>query len=285
MFYDNGIIVADWQRGIGKEGDWGERLNSELIHKLSGLPVAHIKDVTGWQNRPVFRVIGGNLKSLSDNDIIWGMGLSGPAYEAEKIPSQICAVRGPLTRERLMDVGIACPEIYGDPAVLYPLIFRPEVQPQHDFGIILDGGEASGIGSIELPASGSVLHIDICGGLQEVVRSILSCKIIVSASLHGIICAHAYGLPAYWMTADDPPHGNFEFLDYFRSIGWDEVEPTRLSAEWRMQFGSLVEPDRPMVNGLMLIDSCPFLSSTRKQHWKGKLVRGKAGRLRGTIFH
>ena len=69
------------------------------------------------------------------NSIIWGTGCIDKGMIGEK-PSKVYAVRGPLTREELLKKGIECPEVYGDPALLYPMIYNPKVEKKYKWGII-----------------------------------------------------------------------------------------------------------------------------------------------------
>ena len=55
--------------------------------------------------------------------------------------------------------------------------------------------------------------------IESVICEILSCKYILSTSLHGIIVSHAYGIPALWMEKGYIDTDGFKFNDYFSSVG------------------------------------------------------------------
>ena len=50
---------------------------------------------------------------------------------------------------------------------------------------------------------------------SAVIRDIASCGAILSSSLHGLVVADSYGIPAAW-TSGSPPltGGDFKFQDY-----------------------------------------------------------------------
>jgi pyruvyltransferase len=121
-------------------------------------------------------------------------------------------VRGPLTREFLMDIGIDVPEIYGDPALLLPLLF-PELEPSPmiDYIVIPHISEITLVDEIDniiLPT----LH------WKEVVAKILESKFVISSSLHRIILAEAFGIPARLLriTQNEPL---FKYADYYAGTG------------------------------------------------------------------
>lgn len=63
--------------------------------------------------------------------------------------------------------------------------------------------------------------------IEEVVNKITACEYIVSSSLHGIIIAHTYGIPALWFRHNKFDDG-FKYLDYFSSVQLEEYEPLNM---------------------------------------------------------
>lgn len=58
---------------------------------------------------------------------MWGAGVIDDAKELPAHPKKVLAVRGPLSRKYLLDRGIECPAVYGDPALLVPKVYHPSV--------------------------------------------------------------------------------------------------------------------------------------------------------------
>lgn len=71
--------------------------------------------------------------------------------------------------------------------------------------------------------------------LRSVVDQITSCERIVSTSLHGVIVANAYGIPARWAVVSDASEAisgdGTKFEDYFRSVGLPVQEPLVLTRD------------------------------------------------------
>lgn len=160
--------------------------------------------------------IGSILHFAKNNDVIWGCGKNG------KIPDDFCefqkldvrAVRGPKTREFLLSKGIPCPEIYGDPALLLPLLF-PDLKPQptRDFIVIPNLNEIR----IFRHFSNLVVPTE---DPWKVIDAILSAKLVISSSLHGLIVAEAFRIPAVYIRLSEI-ESLFKYEDYYLGTGRD----------------------------------------------------------------
>lgn len=62
------------------------------------------------------------------------------------------------------------------------------------------------------------------------IDQILSCEMILSSSLHGIIVADAYGVPNLWckFTDYEAPGKGFKFKDYYLSVGKSIKNPVHI---------------------------------------------------------
>jgi len=280
------IIAATWPDGAGVAENWGDALNPVLLGGLSSMSVVNAKYIHGWNDRPVFRAIGSSLASARPNNVIWGTGFINENCTLKHAPAAISAVRGPRTQRRLIELGFPAPDALGDPAILYPLLYWPEIEQRFDVGIIQHFREYGQIPPARFPDGTSVLHIDIRSGIRKVVDAILSCRRIVSSSLHGVIGAHAYGVAAQWLKASDLPLGDdFKFLDYFESIGHDTVDPALPDSDGGIAPCS--SPDRPavIIDGEKLLRVCPFMSQDRRSHFQRRIRSLRAAGRRGSIFN
>ena len=260
-------IVVNWPINPAVVRNWGDKLNPELVTALSGRPTLNGLDPRRDPQAPLHFVIGSGLAFAQERSVVWGSGFIAGDRTLLERPAKICAVRGPLTHARLRQLDMPCPEVFGDPAVLYPLFYLPQVECRFDFGLIQHCRETGVIPLPILADGASVRLIDIRGGLHEVVDAILSCRHILSSSLHGIIAAHSYGVPASWVRFSDKPKGDgFKFKDYWASIGRPEVEPL----EWDptrplLDDGRWSTPGNAVLDLYALLRACPFIDATRQE--------------------
>lgn len=125
-------------------------------------------------------------------------------------------VRGPITRNNLLASGGHCAPVYGDPAMLLPLLCH-ESRKRYDLGIVPHYSD------YELVKNMYPNHrvIDVLRwDPLEVAREITECRSIVSSSLHGIICAHAFGIPVAWTKFGHAIKGDdVKFYDHYTALG------------------------------------------------------------------
>lgn len=124
-------------------------------------------------------------------------------------------VRGPITRNRILELGGNCPKIYGDPALLLPKIYNPTIDKSFDVGYVPHNVDYKIISQ----KYNNVINLRT-KNYKSVIDNILKNKKIVSSSLHGVIVAHAYGIPAAWVKSINNLKGDdVKFEDYFLSVG------------------------------------------------------------------
>lgn len=124
-------------------------------------------------------------------------------------------VRGPLTRNKVIKEGGTCPKLYGDPALLLPK-FCEESEKEYDVGIIPHYSHYRNFKK-KYPRHNIINLVN--PDPLEVAKEITKCRKIISTSLHGIICAHAYGIPAARILGHKKLFGDgSKFEDYYASV-------------------------------------------------------------------
>lgn len=173
--------------------------------------------------------VGSVMSKVRPNDKVWGTGIIKQGIIRAPKGTKFLAVRGKMTREMLR--GTTIPEVYGDPGLLLPLMYAPQVEKKYDIGFIphyvdkpkFKIPERLGLESI---ADKKTTIIDVALPWKEFVDRVLECEMIVSSSLHGIVIAEAYGIPAMWAVYSGKVIGNgFKFRDYLTGTGREKQNP------------------------------------------------------------
>jgi pyruvyltransferase len=251
--------------------NWGDALNPVLIQHLSGLKPFRIKNYSIIiKNDPIYTVIGSILgwpilkkDKILKNTIIWGSGFIAESERLSGTPKQICAVRGPLTRGNLLKSGIQCPEIFGDPALLFKYIYKPIKTKKYKLGIIPHHYDKGNTLLDIFRHDPLIKIIDIENPINNFIDDICSCRCVASSSLHGIIAADTYDIPSVYVKFSDNVAGDgFKFRDYFESVGRSDTEPLIITEQTTIdtihEFRSTYKID---IDLRELLDACPFYNN------------------------
>lgn len=206
----------------------GDALSAVMVAGLAMRPVVHCALAS---QRPILRMaaVGTIGHSLAGGEVIvWGTGTSsysnpfaGPDRVLYTTPPNtklvITATRGPISRRILGEENAVGPAVYGDPVWLLPRMFAPPVRKKYELGVILHLSDLSAR-SPNAPPKPDARRYDIPDALArdvvlintvtdisaEALRArlelILSCKRIVSSSLHGMVIAESYGIPSLYFS-------------------------------------------------------------------------------------
>jgi pyruvyltransferase len=137
-----------------------------------------------------------------------------------------------MTRAALLNSGIECPEVYGDPALLLPRFHNRGVEKKYSLGVVphyvdknhpwVRAARRRGVHIIDVQQENPL----------DVVDDIRRCRAIASSSLHGLVVADAYGIPSAQLVLTGRVWGGqFKFNDYFLSVGRPRHQPLRVS-QW-----------------------------------------------------
>ena len=251
-----------------KHKNWGDDLNLHLLKLITGkyIYVANKSLLHRFFKIKNYSCIGSILGMFEDEKTeIWGAGFISESTTLRQTPFKIHSVRGKLTRAKLLEQGVDCPENYGDPALLVSRFYKAKPIGKYKIGIIphyVDWG----IGYIREFASNhkEVLLIDVAHYEKwtDICDMIVSCDLVISSSLHGLIVSDSYGIPNNWVEFSDKVVGNgFKFLDYFSSVMRPETSPLIIQNESQLElllYKSAVPPSCAQIDFDVILDTCPF---------------------------
>lgn len=220
------LYVSSWvnlQNGSLHKRNFGDELNLYLLNEISNYNIRFYNRFFHLPHKN-YLVIGSLIENFSNKkSIVWGSGaLNGISGSLKEPPASIKAVRGKLTRDFLTKEGVECPEIYGDPALLLPYIYKPQVEKKWSVGIIphIYDYKCSIIEELTNNDKYHLIHFDKYSDWRDVIDEIASCVFILSSSLHGLILSDAYKIPNLWIvfSGNSNKQGSFKYHDYYSSV-------------------------------------------------------------------
>ena len=229
--------------GQGRAAQFWHRMDPN-IGDLLAAPIAQatLGIETTWVGR-TFRGkllgLGSIAKHVQEGDLLAGCG----SIEDEEITlprtARVAWLRGPLTRRCFG--GGPVPEIYGDPGLLLADVIPIEPKRSETIGVIPHLVDRETRRAAELHEDVSI--IDVRASTGDFLQMLCACRVILSSSLHGIIFAESYGIPALWIVPHpDMKGGRFKFDDYYLGTGRAIRDPVSLDSGLEVARSGMVLP-------------------------------------------
>ncbi|MBX2959491.1 MAG: polysaccharide pyruvyl transferase family protein [Flavobacteriales bacterium] len=264
--FSNSIVL--WWHNNDGTFNFGDELNPYLISRVSKKRVLRAQSLWNrFQIRKIYVCIGSVISKANKNTIVWGAGIIS---RDEIIRDSIyLAVRGPLTQQRMIECGITPPDVVGDPALLLPLYYQPKTTKKYMLGIIPHIIDFELVKN-QLQENNEIVLIDFTKNIENTIDLICSCETIISSSLHGIIVANAYNIPAIWVAFSNQLAGDdVKFYDYFLSVGENEkIEKISIDIELLntnllnslRKFSKIIHPKKESIDTIQknLLSCVPF---------------------------
>lgn len=204
-------------------GDYLSLIVVEYMLKKHGLDLNTQIDKTEYLYA-IGSIIGFDLQDAT----IWGSGLlrKENAFRLVRSKLDIRAVRGPYTKQYLDKMGFKCPKVYGDPAVLMPIIYSSNAKKKYSCSVVLHHASRMREHITELEDIG-LHYIEIkTTDYKHFIDEIAQSDMVISSALHGIILAESYGVPTVYLR-DAEIVQDFKFGDYYSGTGREQYEYAR----------------------------------------------------------
>lgn len=173
---------------------------------------------------PILFTIGSILDHCNKDIVVWGSGFQNEGETCTQ--GRFIAVRGYESKKRLLQLGLKIPInlSIGDPAILTPLLYTPHVVKKHKLGIVMHNKDCDYC--IQNFSQYHLISV-VTSDIESFLTDMCSCQYILTTSLHGLILAHTYGIPALWMQKNWIGSDGFKFKDYFSSVQMPSIEPLK----------------------------------------------------------
>lgn len=213
-------VPLSWARS-SKEvpfSNLGDQLSTTIVAALTRRAVSHVSFNSSKSRLVAIGSIGHSQKAGTVH--IWGTGFGERVRNAAGLLEAfqgfpdvnyvVHALRGPFSRKIVTDLGIAAPAIFGDPAWFLPRLMSERPVPRYELGVVMHLSELAEKTPEANPKPKllkyqaglndnirliSTFHEPTWEGFKLKLEELLSCKRIISRSLHGMLIAEAYGIP------------------------------------------------------------------------------------------
>lgn len=213
--YRVNLMFFDERLGPDKQPNVGDLLSKVIFNFL-----LKNKGVKSLRSQHTFRIsfLGSVIQFLTGDAVVYGSGFLYESvvdkFASKKVKLDVRAVRGPNTKRMLESIGYTVPEIYGDPAILLPMFYQPKIADvKKEYIVIPHWKKTQDYDLKKYPVLSTLTN-----EWEHFIDEIVSSKLVVSASLHGIIIAESYGVPAI-LLGDTEKNDLFKYEDYYLSTG------------------------------------------------------------------
>lgn len=217
---ENKVNINAWINFEGTTQNVGDWLSVVIVNEVAKLNNIDI-NATVEKTKHLYAV-GSILPNLQDATI-WGSGFLKDITKQKRFPltafyhkhfpsTDVRAVRGPLSKEIFERMGIHCPDVFGDPAILMPMFYQPKVTEEREYILIPHYND------FQKHSNNANCISTWTNDYKAFIDKICSAKLVISSSLHGIILAEAYGKPAI-MLKNSASSDTFKYRDYYLSTG------------------------------------------------------------------
>ena len=262
---------AWWPRG--RSNNFGDILTHYILSHA-----AHLDCI--FDKSEPFSAVGSTIRLALDHTRVWGSGIIRTNEVMPSAPACL-AVRGPLTRGRILAAGLDCPEVYGDPAMLLPLLYTPS--PLKKLPGVSLAPHFTQAFLRNLPDAAHYLDVEArsIADIEAIIDRIAASETVVTSSLHVFIMCVAYGVPVtVFQISGRTIHGdNVKFKDFCLGVNLEPVtlhqvpamdQPTLQSLGERAAVYRASWDPLPLLRSLQSFINTPRLSDIIEQMERGR---------------
>lgn len=219
--------------------NFGDSINEVFFKTLLNDQSLNFKRVHSEEH---YMTTGSVLECATNKSIIYGTGfisdksntgereITGEGRSIAKArPLKIISVRGPKTRNKLLQMGIDCPEIYGDPLLLFPIVYNnPDIKEINGKVCVIPHYYDYNTPNVNTlihnlkRMAREVLLLNIIvpdHNYKKFIDQILECEYVVASSLHAVMLGLIYRKKTIFIQFSDKLVGSlFKFHDFFGSL-------------------------------------------------------------------
>ena len=208
-------IKAWWSRGLR---NFGDELTAYILAEIAALDCV-------FDRSKAFVAIGSVIRFANDSSTVWGSGIIRHTERIDARPTCL-AVRGPITRARLLSQGTDCPEVYGDPVMLLPLFYQPKFAARKTPVLIAPHFKQCFLHNVHSNLDYLDVHVSNIADIEACIDKICSANNVITSSLHVFIVCVAFGVPVTVFQLDGFSIGgdNIKFDDFCYGVSMEPVK-------------------------------------------------------------